>query len=90
MKRFSLLLAGIAAFAAGPAAAQTLAITGGRVVIGDGSDPIDGGTVVIRDGRVVAAGANVAVPPGAQVGRYSSRALAFGSDLSTRRGLPGR
>ena len=55
------------AFAAAPAAAQTLAITGGRVVIGDGSEPIDNGTVVIRDGRVVAAGANVAVPAGAQV-----------------------
>lgn len=67
MKRLSLLLAGIAAFAATPAAAQTVAITGGRVVIGDGSEPIDGGTVVIRDGRVVAAGANVAVPPGAEV-----------------------
>ncbi len=67
MKRLSLLLAGIAALAATPATAQTLAITGGRVVIGDGSEPIDNGTVVIRDGRVVAAGANVAVPPGAQV-----------------------
>ena len=67
MRRLSLLLAGIVAFAAVPAAAQTLAITGGRVVIGDGSEPIDNGTVVIRDGRVVAAGANVAVPPGAQV-----------------------
>ena len=50
-----------------PAVAETIAITGGRVVIGDGSAPIDGGTVVIRDGRVVAAGANVAVPAGAQV-----------------------
>ena len=67
MKRLALLLAGIAAFAAVPATAQTVAITGGRVVIGDGSEPIDGGTVVIRDGRVVAAGAIVAVPPGAQV-----------------------
>ncbi|HTU12032.1 MAG TPA: amidohydrolase family protein [Allosphingosinicella sp.] len=67
MKRLSLLLAGIAAIAATPAAAQTVAITGGRVVIGDGSEPIDGGTVVIRDGRVLAAGANVAVPAGAQV-----------------------
>ena len=67
MKRLALLLAGIAAFAAVPATAQTVAITGGRVVIGDGSEPIDGGTVVIRDGRVVAAGANVAVPPGAQI-----------------------
>jgi len=42
-------------------------MTGGRVVIGDGSEPIDGGTVVIRDGRVVAAGAGVAVPAGATV-----------------------
>jgi len=67
VKRLSVLLAGIAAFAALPAAAQTVAITGGRVVVGDGSEPIDGGTVVIRDGRVVAAGANVAVPAGAQV-----------------------
>jgi imidazolonepropionase-like amidohydrolase len=61
----------LAALAAGivtlPASAQTVAITGGRVVIGDGSEPIDGGTVVVRDGRVVAAGANVAVPAGAQV-----------------------
>lgn len=59
-----LVLAALALMAA-PAGAQTIAITGGRVVIGDGSDPIDGGTVVIRDGRVVAAGAGVAVPAGA-------------------------
>jgi imidazolonepropionase-like amidohydrolase len=57
-----------AAFAlAAPVAAETIAFTGGRVVIGDGSAPIDNGIVVIRDGRVVAAGANVAVPPGATV-----------------------
>jgi len=67
MKRFTWMLAGIAAFTAAPAAAQTVAITGGRVVVGDGSEPIDGGTVVIRDGRVVAAGAGVAVPAGATV-----------------------
>ena len=39
MKRLSLLLAGIAAFAAVPAAAQTVAITGGRVVIGSEPSP---------------------------------------------------
>jgi imidazolonepropionase-like amidohydrolase len=55
------------ALLATPALAQTTAITGGRVVIGDGSEPIEGGTVVLRDGRVVAAGANVAVPAGATV-----------------------
>lgn len=47
--------------------AQTIAITGGTVAIGDGSAPIQGGTVVVRDGRVVAAGAGVAVPAGATV-----------------------
>lgn len=61
-----LAAAGLAALAA-PAAAQTIAITGGRVVVGDGSEPVDGGTVVIRNGRVVAAGAGVAVPAGATI-----------------------
>lgn len=67
MRTLALLLAGIAALAAAPATAQTIAITGGRVVVGDGSPPVDGGTVVIRDGRVVAAGAGVSVPAGATV-----------------------
>ena len=44
-----------------------MAITGGRVVLGDGTPPIDGGTVVVANGRVVAAGRNVAVPAGATV-----------------------
>ena len=52
---------------ASPVAAQTIAITGGTVALGDGSDPIAGGTVVIRNGRIAAAGANVAVPSGAEV-----------------------
>ena len=67
MRPLARLLAGIAALAAAPAAAETIAITGGRVVVGDGSPPIDGGTVVVRDGEVVAAGAGVAVPPGATI-----------------------
>jgi imidazolonepropionase-like amidohydrolase len=46
---------------------QTVAITGGSVALGDGSDPIEGGTVVIRNGRIVAAGRGVAVPAGAQI-----------------------
>lgn len=61
------LASAAAALVAVPAAAQTVAITGGRLVIGDGSAPIEGGTVVLRDGKVVAAGAGVAVPAGAQV-----------------------
>lgn len=49
-----------------PALAQTIAITGGKLALGDGGDPIENGTVVIAGGKVVAAGAGVAVPPGAQ------------------------
>ncbi len=63
MKR---LLMALLASSASPVAAQTVAITGGKVVIGDGSDPIDGGTVVVSNGRIVAAGRNVAIPTGAE------------------------
>ncbi|WP_337847058.1 amidohydrolase family protein [Sphingomonas sp.] len=62
-----MLLAAAAMSAALPAAAQTVAVTNARLVIGDGSAPVDGGTVVVRDGRVVAAGAGVAVPAGIPV-----------------------
>lgn len=56
----------LASLLAAPAAAQTIAITNGRVVIGDGSAPIENGTVVLRGGRIVAAGAGVAIPADAQ------------------------
>jgi imidazolonepropionase-like amidohydrolase len=58
----SLLLA-----TAAPVASQTIAITGGTVALGEGSEPIQGGTVVIRNGRIVAAGANVGIPQGAEM-----------------------
>lgn len=58
------LLLSAAALIAAPAAAQDVAITNAKLVIGDGSAPIEGGTVVIRGGKVVAAGAGVAVPAG--------------------------
>jgi imidazolonepropionase-like amidohydrolase len=62
-----LLLAAVAlAACVSPAHAETIAITGGKVVIGDGSAPIEGGTVVVRDGNIVAAGAGVAIPAGAR------------------------
>jgi imidazolonepropionase-like amidohydrolase len=61
VKRLLLLSA---AFLAAPAAAQSVAITNAKLVIGDGSAPIEGGTVIVRDGRVVAAGKAVAVPAG--------------------------
>jgi imidazolonepropionase-like amidohydrolase len=60
------LLIASAALVAAPVHAQTIAITGGKVVIGDGTAPIEQGIAVIRDGRIVAAGASVAVPAGAR------------------------
>ena len=65
MRHFLYAAAAVAAFAT-PVAAETIAITGGRVVVGDGSAPIEGGTVVIRDGKILAAGANVTIPAGAR------------------------
>ena len=77
-----------AALAASPAAAQSVAITNARVVIGDGSAPIEGGTVVVRAGRVVAAGRGVAVPAGVPTvdagGRYVTPGIVAGF---TRLGL---
>ncbi len=60
------LLLGMAAIISAPVAAETIAITGGKVVLGDGSAPIDNGTVIVTDGRVVAAGAKLVVPAGAK------------------------
>jgi imidazolonepropionase-like amidohydrolase len=47
-----------------PAFAQNVAITGGTLVIGDGTAPIEGGIVIVRDGRVVAAGRSIPIPTG--------------------------
>jgi imidazolonepropionase-like amidohydrolase len=67
MKAILFPLTALAAVLAAPAMAQTFAITGGTVAIGDGSQPIERGTVVMRGGRIVAAGAGIAVPAGATV-----------------------
>ncbi|MFL0670827.1 MAG: amidohydrolase [Erythrobacter sp.] len=65
MNRLLALGASIAALtAAAPALAQDVLITNARVVIGDGSDPVEGASVLVRGGRVVAAGRNVAAPEG--------------------------
>jgi imidazolonepropionase-like amidohydrolase len=62
-----LLFAAATAIAiASPAAAETIAVTGGKLVIGDGPAPIEGGTVIVRDGTIVAAGKGVAIPAGAR------------------------
>jgi imidazolonepropionase-like amidohydrolase len=64
MKRLLGLVASALALSAVPATAQDMVITNAKVVIGDGSDPIEGASVVVRGGRVVAAGRNVTAPQG--------------------------
>jgi imidazolonepropionase-like amidohydrolase len=63
VKRLLLALAALTA----PAAAQTIAITGGTVATAVGEQIIENGTVIIRDGRIAAVGAGLAVPAGATV-----------------------
>ena len=62
-----LLAAALALAAAMPVAAQTVAITGGRVLTMGPAGEIERGTVVITGGRIVAVGADVAVPAGAKI-----------------------
>ncbi len=63
--RRALFAAAAALLAGAPAAAQTIAITGGTVYPVTGA-PIPNGTVLIQNGRIVAVGAGVAVPAGAR------------------------
>ncbi|MCL9999713.1 MAG: amidohydrolase family protein [Erythrobacter sp.] len=57
-------ISAIALVAAAPAMAQDVTITNARVVIGDGSEPIEGGTVVVSAGKVVYAGPASGAPAG--------------------------
>jgi imidazolonepropionase-like amidohydrolase len=60
------LAVALLAVLASPAAAQTVAITGARVLTGDGQQ-IENATLVLRDGKIAALGQGGAVPPGAVV-----------------------
>ena len=52
------------ALAAAPAFAQDVTITNAKLVIGDGSAPVEGGTVVVKGGNVVYAGPAAGAPAG--------------------------
>jgi imidazolonepropionase-like amidohydrolase len=56
VKRLLSLAVSALALSAAPALAQDVTITNARVVIGDGSEPVEGGTVVVKAGSVVYAG----------------------------------
>src|SRR4029079_15021946 len=67
-RRWIPAFAGMTMMCIAPAAAQTFAISGGTVALGDGSQPIPNGMVIVRDGRIVAAGdVRMKLPPGTQV-----------------------
>jgi imidazolonepropionase-like amidohydrolase len=65
MTKRIVIAAAAAAFLAAPAAAQTIAITGGTVHPISGP-PIQNGTVIITNGRITAVGTGLAVPAGAR------------------------
>jgi imidazolonepropionase-like amidohydrolase len=56
VKRLFSAAASALALSAAPALAQDVTITNARVVIGDGSEPIEDGMVVVREGKVVFVG----------------------------------
>ena len=62
-----ILIASLLLASTSPLAAQTIAITGGTVGLGDGSEPIVGGTVVIQNGKILGAGIGIPVPRGAEM-----------------------
>lgn len=66
--KFTAAIALVAAMGlVGPAAAQNLVIEGGRVIVGDGSAPIENGAVVVENGKITQAGpaSGVKAPAGA-------------------------
>ena len=65
--RFLAMLAFLAAFAAAPVAAETVAIVNARILTAGAAGEIESGTVVIRDGRILSVGAAVRPPAGARI-----------------------
>lgn len=66
MKTLASLL-GAALLCAAPAAAQSIAVTNGRVVTNTDAGVIENGSVLVRDGSIVAVGLDVEIPEGADV-----------------------
>lgn len=60
------------------ALAQTVAITGGRIVTMGPAGEIANGTLVIRDGNILAVGADVPVPPDARIINASGKIVTPG------------
>ncbi|MCC7253137.1 amidohydrolase family protein [Hyphomicrobium sp.] len=70
-----LLASALMVLAGAPAAAETVALTGIRLIDGRGGAPVEDATIVISDGRIVGAGRNVAVPDGARRIAHAGRTV---------------
>jgi imidazolonepropionase-like amidohydrolase len=70
-----MLLLAAAPFVAVRAYAQTIAITGARIIDGSGAAALPNATIVVDNGRIVAIGAGVAVPRGALRRDYGGRTI---------------
>lgn len=68
----------IGSLQAGAALAQTIAITGGRILGAENGGVIELGTVLIDNGRIVAVGADVRVPVGARVIEANGKVVTAG------------
>jgi len=68
---FSIVVASLGA----AACAQTVAYEGGRLIIGDGSAPIENGTFVVRNGTITAIGREISVPAGATRGSLAGKTV---------------
>lgn len=70
MSRFKILLGGVwgvaLALTSSVLPAETVAITGGRVVTLGPAGTIEGGTILIQDGKIRAVGRDVSIPAGAR------------------------
>ena len=62
MRRLTPLAAVLALFTTPPALAETLAITGGRLITAGPQGTLETGVIVIRDGKIVSVG-RAAPPP---------------------------
>ena len=84
MTRLSLIAAALMV-GASPLAAQTVAITNGTVVLGDGSEPIVGGTVVVRTGKIVAVEVSLNPDPNVKSGVHWTKDVA--PDIALKKGM---
>lgn len=72
------LIAAVLSLPLSPAAAETVALTGVRLIDGLGGRPIENATILVRDGEIVGAGKRLAIPSGIRALHYRGRSVVPG------------